>query len=550
MDREERSESLDDYQFPEFHNDTNAPSQQNSSNKNFDWAKTQPSEPLQDFTALLGTISQSDIAPTLRHSLHKYIQKHFHLELTKRATQLLHDQQPKMSALSPTAPWIRASLVFLAVIVPIGFIVAPITTFTALLYVLLPYCLASMVLKGILTFASLRRDKTPKPLNPTELPIVTIFLPVHGEASALPALISALAHLDYPTEKLDLKFLVEETDRPTREILTLLDLPSHYETIVIPKSYPQTKPKAMNYALPFARGEIVGIYDAEDAPEPDQILKAVHALAEADADTVCVQARLNHYNATETTLSRMAQAEYTLWFDMLLTGLSRLRLPIPLGGTSLFIKTDALRSIDGWDPYNVTEDADLGLRLARRGWRAEIIDSTTWEEPPVEWKQWKGQRSRWIKGFIVTWLVHMRSPRDLVRQLGWRNTFAINIMLLDGFVAFLLQPLFWIAIAALILTGSTPWTMLLTPSVAMATTWIFTLGQAFVLIAAFTALQRRFGFSRAIWSPGLWLYWQCATRPAYRAVREMFGKQAEWNKTEHCLSRAAKQRRDAALRGQ
>ncbi len=337
MDREERSESLGDYHFPEFHNDTNTPSQQNSSDKNFDGTESHATVPLQDFAALLRTISQPDIPHTLRYSLHKYIQKHFRSELTERATQLLHDHQPKVSALSPTALWIRTSLVLLAVIFPIGFIVAPKAMLTVVVYALLPYCFASMVLKGVLTIASLRRGKTPKHLKPAKLPIVTIFLPVHGEASALPALISALARLDYPTEKLDLKFLVEETDRPTREVLALLDLPSHYETIVIPKSHPQTKPKAMNYALPFARGEIVGIYDAEDAPEPDQIIKVVHALTKADADTVCVQARLNHYNATETTLSRMAQAEYTLWFDMLLTGLSRLRLPIPLGGTSLFI---------------------------------------------------------------------------------------------------------------------------------------------------------------------------------------------------------------------
>ncbi len=547
MEKGERAGDLGSHQLSEAHNGAKRLSYRSGFDKGF----LKPlRSPLDDFDAILKSISRPDVAPALRQSLHNHIQTHFRDELTARAIHLLYDQQPKMSALSPTAFWIRMSLIFLAVTIPIGFILAPTATMTMAFYTLLPYCFASMVLKGFLTFASLERDKIHKPLKPLEFPTVTIFLPVRGEGPALPALVSALARLEYPIESLDFKFLVEEKDMPTRRILNVLDLPSHYEVIIIPKSHPQTKPKAMNYALPFARGEIIGIYDAEDAPEPDQILKAVHALTQADADTVCVQARLNHYNATETMLSRMAQAEYTLWFDMLLKGLSRLRLPIPLGGTSLFIKTDALRSIGGWDPYNVTEDADLGLRLARHGWRAEIINSTTWEEPPVKWKQWSGQRSRWIKGFIVTWLVHMRSPLDLIHQLGWRNALAINVMLLDGFVAFLLQPVFWIAIAAFFLKGSAPWGTLLTPNIATVTAWIFLLGQAFILVAAFTAIQRRFGFSRAIWCPGLWLYWQGATVPAYRALREMFGQQAEWRKTEHGISKAAKDRRNAALQDQ
>jgi cellulose synthase/poly-beta-1,6-N-acetylglucosamine synthase-like glycosyltransferase len=244
----------------------------------------------------------------------------------------------------------------------------------------------------------------------------------------------------------------------------------------------------------------------------------------------------------------MAQAEYTLWFDVLLKGLSRLRLPVPLGGTSLFVKTSAVRAVDGWDANNVTEDADLGLRLARRGWRAEVIDSTTWEEPPVKLDQWTGQRSRWIKGFMVTWLVHMRSPRALIRDLGGRNALAINIMLLDGFVAFLLQPLFWVAILAWLVFGATPWSGLVNPAMAAAIMLTFALGQGFIWLAAFTALRRRFGFSRAVWAPGLWVYWQFATRAAYRALWEMFGSKTSWTKTEHGLSKAAQHRQQEALK--
>ena len=504
--------------------------------------------PLEDFEAVLEAKTRQDLPLYLLQSLDTYLQKHFKAELTERATHLLHARQPDKSALSPLAPWLKYAFWLSAFVAAIASIVIPAMALQILICAVLIYCTASMTLKGALALASLTPSATPLPTQPSRTPMVTILLPVHNEGLALVSLVKELEALDYPADRLDLKFLVEENDAETHDALKSLSLPHQFEIMTIPKSHPQTKPKAMNYALPFVKGEIVGIYDAEDVPEPDQIKKAVAALEATDPSTVCVQARLNHYKATETVLSRMVQAEYTLWFDVLLRGLSRLRLPVPLGGTSLFIETAALRSIDGWDPYNVTEDADLGLRLARRGWRAEIIDSTTWEEPPVKLKQWRGQRSRWIKGFMVTWLVHIRAPATLVRELGWKKAIAINIMLLDGFLAFLLQPFFWVAIALWIFLGTSPWSSFLTPSIATATMWVFILGQAFIFIAAFSAVIRRFGIERALWTPCLWIYWQFATLPAYRAMREMFGSQTFWNKTEHGLSKAARDRRDAALR--
>jgi len=506
------------------------------------------SEPLTDFDGLLSAKSNPNLPKVLRQSIDKYLKERFQDELTRRATHRLHVRQPAMSALSPLVGWIRYGFCLMAIAAIAGFAVYPTATVTVLTGALLLYCMASLALKAALTFAALTSNERQPEIRSDVTPLVTILLPVHNEPLALVSLVAELTALDYPPEKLDLKFLVEESDVETRDALASLSLPDQFEVLIIPESHPQTKPKAMNYALPFVRGEIVGIYDAEDAPEPDQIRKAVNALAVADPATVCVQARLNHYKATETVLSRMVQAEYTLWFDILLKGLSRLRLPVPLGGTSLFIRTESLRAIDGWDPYNVTEDADLGLRLARRGWRAEIIDSTTWEEPPIKLDQWRGQRSRWIKGFMVTWLVHIRAPRSLIRELGWKNAVAINVMLLDGFVAFLLQPVFWIAILTWVFFGTSPWASMLTPSIASLTAWVFGVGQIIILVAAFIALNRRFGLRRAVWAPCLWIYWQFATRPAYRALREMFGRQTFWNKTQHGISRAAKRRREAALR--
>ena len=506
-----------------------------------------PAVPLDDFDALLAARNQSVIAETLRERIDQHLRERFSDELTKRATHLLNDRQPIMSASSPLSTWQRLALFALPALLILGFVIFPRTAATTLLLAIFVYCAASATLKGALMLASLKRGQTANTAERIRTPIVTLFLPVHDEDRAIVALVSELKKLDYPPEKLDIKFLTEANDTRTLAALSRLDLPSQFSVLKIPKSNPQTKPKAMNYALPFARGEIIGIYDAEDAPEPDQIRKAVAALDAADAQTVCVQSRLNHYDATETFISRMASLEYTLWFDMLLRGLSNLQLPVPLGGTSLFIETAALREIDGWDPNNVTEDADLGVRLARKGWRAKVIDSTTWEEPPVAFGQWTGQRSRWIKGFMVTWLVHMREPRRLFQELGWKRALAINVMLLDGFVAFLLQPLFWAAIAYALFVGGAPWAALFAPSITAAMVWVFLAGHAFILISTIIAVTRRFGVKRALWSPLLWAYWQLATIPAYRALWEMFGQQSKWKKTAHGLSKAAKQRRDKAL---
>jgi len=504
--------------------------------------------PLDDFEALLSARSRSDICPTLRDRIDERLQTEFSDELSKRATTLLLESQPELSAQSTLARWQRFGIVLTPILLIAGLIFLPSAVMTFCLCMVILYFVASAILKGALMVASLTNKQGKQTGVERELtPVVTLFLPVHKEDRAIETLVSELKKLDYPAEKLDVKFLTEANDFKTRDVLACLDLPQHFSVLKIPISDPQTKPKAMNYALPFARGEIIGIYDAEDAPEPDQIRKAVAALDAADNRTVCVQSRLNHFDATETFISRMASLEYTLWFDMLLRGLSNLKLPVPLGGTSLFIRTDALKAIDGWDPYNVTEDADLGVRLARKGWRAEVIDSTTWEEPPIGFKQWTGQRSRWIKGFMVTWLVHMRNPKLLFKQLGFGQALAINIMLLDGFVAFLLQPFFMLALGWWIITGSAPWFTSLTPPLATAIAATFIIGHLFIFIATVIAVTRRFGIIRALWSPLLWVYWQLATIPAYRALREMFGQQTVWRKTAHGLSKAAQQRRDKAL---
>lgn len=476
------------------------------------------------------------------------IREAFSEELSRRATDALYDASPEFSARQPVSRGVALASAAFVLAAGFGTLTDPVSTASVVLFFMMLYVLLSTGLKAGLVAAALRSGRATPQAPGTRSPVVTILVPLFRESRAVGTLTAAMERLRYPKDRLDVKYLIEEGDAETWKALESIKLPAFVEVISIPHSIPQTKPKAMNYALPFARGELLGIFDAEDIPDPDQIRKAVDAMDRAPDGTVCVQARLNHFNDTDSLVSRGAAMEYAMWFDVLLTGLSALRLPVPLGGTSLYIRTDALREVGGWDPDNVTEDADLGLRLARRGWRAALFDSTTLEEAPERCGQWIGQRSRWVKGFIVTWLVHMRQPRRTVADLGWRHTLAINLMLLDGFAAFLMQPLFWAALIYGIAALAVP-SLETPPGWLMAASFIvFLLGQAVVLGAAAIAVARRFGPGRALWTPLLWAYWQMGMVAALRAVWELMAAPNLWVKTEHGVGRHVDARRAAALR--
>jgi cellulose synthase/poly-beta-1,6-N-acetylglucosamine synthase-like glycosyltransferase len=280
-----------------------------------------------------------------------------------------------------------------------------------------------------------------------ELPVYTILAPLYREAHMLPGLVNALARLDWPAAKLDIKLILESVDTETIAAAQALQLPGNFEIVVVPAHEPRTKPKALNYALPLARGEYLVIYDAEDRPEPDQLRRAFAAFQSGPPNLATVQARLNLYNVHDNWLTRQFTIEYCALFDGLLPTLDRLELPIPLGGTSNHFRVSALRWLAAWDPHNVTEDADLGMRLARNGYRCRVLDSTTYEEAPVLFGSWLRQRTRWLKGFMQTWLVHMRAPRLLRHELGWRGFLAFQVMLGGTVLSALVHPWFYVLAA-------------------------------------------------------------------------------------------------------
>ena len=384
----------------------------------------------------------------------------------------------------------------------------------------------------------------PPPLSPArqlsdrELPIYSVIAAVYREAASVGGLLAAIERLDYPAEKLDVIVAVEADDADTRDALNAIKTRFPLTVIEVPPGGPRTKPKALNVALPFARGTFTVIYDAEDRPDPGQLRLALREFLGGDRNLACVQARLCIDNTADGWLARYFTAEYAGQFDVFLPGLASLHVPLPLGGTSNHFHTATLRKIGGWDPYNVTEDADLGMRLARWGYRAAMIDSTTYEEAPAKPGAWLRQRTRWFKGWMQTWLVHMRRPRQLWRELGPSGFIAFNLMVGGTVLAALVHPLFVAALTCSIAYCGGLWAgdLVLLGIVYGMTAVCGYLSSAYL---GWLGLKRR-ELSSSAWVLLLTpLHWLLLSTAAWRAVYQLFTQPFVWEKTEHGLARTS-----------
>ena len=277
-----------------------------------------------------------------------------------------------------------------------------------------------------------------------ELPVYTILVPLYKEAEIFNELVVSLLSLEYPQDKLDIILLLETDDKETLYAVTRQPLPACFRLLVIPAGYPRTKPRACNFGLLQAYGEYIVVYDVEDRPEPDQLRKAIHVFRQQGRSLFCIQCWLNYYNVRQNVLTRLFTLEYSFWFDLLLIGLNILKAPVPLGGTSNHFRTDELRKFGGWDIYNVTEDCDLGMRIGLAGYQTLVIDSTTWEEANSQLYNWIRQRSRWIKGYIQTYLVHMRNPARSCRRFGLKNFISFQLVVGGAPLILLYAPFLWV----------------------------------------------------------------------------------------------------------
>ena len=472
------------------------------------------------------------------------VQTAFADALSHRAVYQLAELNPELSAKQVFAPGQVIVLYALLTALLLGLAWSPITTLITLNILMSVFYLGNFVFKGVLVFVGGARssDKDDiiaieaRALTDDELPVFTVLVPMFREPAMLPFLAQSLRELDYPLGKLDIKLVLEASDVETIEVASKLGLEGVFEVIRVPPSHPQTKPKACNFALQFARGEFLVIYDAEDRPEPDQLRKVVATFRRAPPNTACLQCRLSYFNSYENWLTRMFTLDYALWFDQMLPGLERLNVPIPLGGTSNHFKIEVLRELHAWDPFNVTEDADLGVRLTQKGYRVGVVDSTTFEEASCHAGNWIRQRSRWMKGYMQTFLVHTRRPLHLMRSIGPLGFLGFVFFIGGTVISGLLNPVFWLLYIGWLAAAFSGFEAVFPEPLLFLSLFNLLAGNGALVFLNMLAPIRRGWLDLIPFSLTSFGYWVLISIATYKGFWQLLRNPFYWEKTQHGVS--------------
>jgi len=483
------------------------------------------------------------------------MQKAFGDRHSSRAVFELAELDPIMSASTVVTRQQLFAVWVLLTVIAAGLLIAPVVTLVTLTGLMSAVYLGNFIFKGVLVWfgASNQRSESDilsadiEKLNDEDLPVFTVLVPMFREPEVLPILAGALRQLDYPQAKLDIKLVLEEGDKETIDAAKELALEGIFEIVRVPASHPQTKPKACNYALRYARGDYLVIYDAEDKPEPDQLKKVVATFLKSDDSVACVQCRLNYFNAEENWLTRLFTLDYSLWFDLMLPGLQLLGIPIPLGGTSNHFRLDVLRELRAWDPFNVTEDADLGIRMTQKGYRVAVIDATTYEEANVSHWNWIRQRSRWIKGYMQTFLVHTRRPIHLIRTVGPLGTLGFVFFIGGTMMSGLLNPIFWAIFAFWAITETSAFDVIFPPVLLYMSLFNLIAGNGlFIYLMMIAPIRRRWMRLTPYGLTVVW-YWVMMSVAAWKGFWQLVTNPFFWEKTQHGLSKHTAQQVAEAL---
>lgn len=409
-----------------------------------------------------------------------------------------------------------------------------------ILMILTLFYLAGIILRGLL-LASFQPPITPTreiiAVRDDDLPIYSVLVALYKEANQVEHLTHSLWQLDWPKHKLDIKLICEADDHETIAAITDAKLPSCFDLILVPYAQPRTKPKALNFALPLCKGEYLVLYDAEDQPSPGQLREAYLNFQRGDEGLACLQAPLHINNQKQNWLTAMFAIEYVTLFNGILPVLAKWKVPLPLGGTSNHFKTDILKSIGAWDPYNVTEDADLGIRLFREGYRSSTITLPTFEEAPPHIWPWIKQRTRWIKGWMQTVMVHSRNPIHFLGDVGMKSNLAFHLIMTSIILSALIHPFFlvlsiWQILNLGVLTSTSFDGLIIATSVFNLVGGYTTYG-----LLAYAVLQnsRYMHYSRLLFT--LPAYWFLISIAGWRALVHLIVKPHEWEKTPHGLAK-------------
>lgn len=468
------------------------------------------------------------------------------MDALMRSVGWLRDMNPEMSAYVTVTRRQRLIIVGCVVALVIGAALNTIATIIAVNLLVTGLYVAAFAYKFTLAHRALRRpqliaitDEEALSLAAGDLPVYTVLVAAYREAAVISRTIDAIDAIDYPRHLLDVMLLFEEDDEATIAAAEAARPPAYMRIVRVPRCHPMTKPKACNYGLAFARGQIVTIFDAEDRPEPLQLRRAAAAFRGLHWSVACLQAKLSYHNPAQNLITRLFTAEYLSWFSVLLPALADGGGPVPLGGTSMHVRREILEAVGAWDPYNVTEDADLGVRLQRMGYRTAVLDSTTYEEANSDFINWVKQRSRWYKGYLQTWLVHMRHPLQLRQEVGNEPFVAFSLTVGATPLVALLNPIFWVLTILWFGTKANFVQPMFPPSVYYAGLFCMVFGNFLVIylgVIAIRASDRSELLGAVLLSP---LYWVMMSVAAVKAVIQIVNSPYFWEKTTHGLDVAA-----------
>jgi cellulose synthase/poly-beta-1,6-N-acetylglucosamine synthase-like glycosyltransferase len=461
--------------------------------------------------------------------------------LRERHGSLLKKAETRVPEAESCRTWnterVRNRAIALAILLATVTVLWPKSVFLGLCWIAVTTLLINTSLK-LAAALTIWRKRPPPDIDPApnifRLPRVSIMVPLFKEADVIHRLVARLDRLTYPKALLDVCLVLEEDDATTRAALADVTLPSWMRPVLVPTGALKTKPRALNYALDFCRGSIIGIYDAEDAPDPYQIHRIAARFQMRPPSVACLQGVLDYYNKRTNWLSRCFSIEYATWFRIVLPGIQRMGLAVPLGGTTLFFRRTALEKLGGWDAHNVTEDADLGIRLARHGYTTELIDTVTEEEANCHAIPWIKQRSRWLKGYAITYAVHMRNPLQLWKDFGARKFIGFQIIFFGTLCQFTLAPVlwsFWLVLFGLWhpLTGVMP------PAAFIALGAVFLATEILSSVISAAAVSGPKHRSLIKWVPTMQVYFMLGAFAAYKGLLELAACPFYWDKTTHGL---------------
>jgi glycosyltransferase XagB len=456
----------------------------------------------------------------------------------------LADRAPVMSARKLLTRQQQVIFVLLVVVIAFCLIIATLGTVLVLVGIVTVIYVVAVSYRTYLFVKStgsnaveVVSDEEARAVPDEELPFYTVMIAAYREASVINDLIVNVGRLEYPVSRLEVLLLVEGDDEETLDAVADVDPGPQFELVIVPPAEPRTKPKALNFGLTLARGDIVTVFDVEDEPDPLQLRRAAVALGRLGSEVACLQAKLSFNNAHQNLITKWFTIEYQMWFAYFLPGLAALGAPIPLGGTSNHFRRMVLRGLGGWDPYNVTEDADLGVRIYREGCTVRVLESTTFEEANSDFVNWIKQRSRWHKGYLQTLFIHLRSPGDTFRELGWKGMAQFCIFVGGTPILSMLNPLFWF-LTVLWFVAQPHFILEIFPAPVYYVgllSWVF----GNFLMVYITLIASRAINDGRLWWYGLVVpfYWVMMSMAALKALFQLVITPSFWEKTTHGLWR-------------